>query len=285
MSFSELAWMAAAVVIAPVGGGLAAGVDRKFAARLQGRFGPPILQPFYDVFKLFGKDPLAVNRIQPFFAVLYLFGAAASTVWLALGKDLLALFFLTTLTVGFLILGAASAPSPFSRTGAGRELLQALVYEPVLILVFAAFHQKTGSWNAAGVWRHGGVLLAEMPLSYLALFLVLVIKFRKSPFDFSASPHAHQELVRGLLTEYSGSFLALVEIGHWYETALLLMICALFWPSAPGAALMVLATLGGLAFADNLFPRLTWRWMMGRLWLPLPGLALVNLIVLIGLGG
>ncbi|MCF8052077.1 MAG: NADH-quinone oxidoreductase subunit H [Desulfobacterales bacterium] len=278
MNLAKLWVPAAAVIAAPVFGGLIAGIDRKISARLQGRYGPPILQPFYDLYKLFGKDPLAVNRWQPFFAAMYLFGAAASVAWLALGGDLLVLFFLTTFTVGFLVLGASCVPSPFSRAGAGRELLQALVYEPVLILVFAAIFQQTGRWDAAGVWRQGGVLLAQTPLLYLCLFLVLVIKLRKSPFDFSASPHAHQELVRGVLTEYSGPFLAMVELGHWYETALLLMICALFWSSVPGSAILVAATVAGLIFVDNLFPRLTWRWMMARIWLPLPGLALLNLI-------
>ena len=39
--------------LAPVGGGLLAGLDRKLAARMQRRVGPPVVQPFYDVLKLF----------------------------------------------------------------------------------------------------------------------------------------------------------------------------------------------------------------------------------------
>ena len=40
------------IILAPVIGGLMSGIDRKITARMQGRQGPPILQPFYDVIKL-----------------------------------------------------------------------------------------------------------------------------------------------------------------------------------------------------------------------------------------
>jgi ech hydrogenase subunit B len=48
-----------AVIVAPFIGGLLAGIDRKVTARLQGRYGPPLLQPFYDFFKLLGKAKIA----------------------------------------------------------------------------------------------------------------------------------------------------------------------------------------------------------------------------------
>ena len=43
-------------VLAPFAGGLLNGIDRKLTARVQGRKGPSILQPFYDVHKLIKKD-------------------------------------------------------------------------------------------------------------------------------------------------------------------------------------------------------------------------------------
>ena len=51
------------------GGLLLAGFDRKVLARMQRRVGPPILQPFYDFFKLMGKEtlvPAAATRISTF---------------------------------------------------------------------------------------------------------------------------------------------------------------------------------------------------------------------------
>ena len=43
------------LILAPLAGGLLAGLDRKLSARMQRRVGPPILQPFYDVLKLFER--------------------------------------------------------------------------------------------------------------------------------------------------------------------------------------------------------------------------------------
>ena len=51
-------------VLAPVVGCLLAGLDRKLSARMQGRVGPPILQPYYDVRKLLEKDRAAVNNVE-----------------------------------------------------------------------------------------------------------------------------------------------------------------------------------------------------------------------------
>ena len=39
------------ILLAPLAGGLIAGIDRRVSARFQGRYGPPVLQPFYDVLK------------------------------------------------------------------------------------------------------------------------------------------------------------------------------------------------------------------------------------------
>ena len=49
------------VVLGPVVGCLLAGLDRKISARMQGRVGPPLLQPYYDVRKLLAKDNVSVN--------------------------------------------------------------------------------------------------------------------------------------------------------------------------------------------------------------------------------
>ncbi|MBT7914907.1 NADH-quinone oxidoreductase subunit H, partial [Candidatus Bathyarchaeota archaeon] len=59
-------------LVTPLIGGLLAGVDRKLTARMQERMGPPLVQPFYDVLKLWGKEPMIANRMQPVLAFGYL---------------------------------------------------------------------------------------------------------------------------------------------------------------------------------------------------------------------
>lgn len=57
--------------LAPVVGGLLAGLDRIVSARMQGRVGPPLFQPFYDVFKLTEKENITVNKIQDFYVLCF----------------------------------------------------------------------------------------------------------------------------------------------------------------------------------------------------------------------
>ena len=257
---------------APLAVGLISGIDRRVTARLQSRRGPPLAQPFYDIIKLLAKEPIASNRTQLFSAWAYLLAAAASVVLFFLGADLLLIFFVQATGAIFLIIGAMSVPSPFSQIGAQRELIQVLAYEPLLILVFVGMFMATGSFRVSEIaayaldGRHSQLLL-KLPLLYLVLGLALTIKLRKSPFDLSASHHGHQELVKGVLTEFSGLFLAIVELAHWYETALLLGVCALFFAS-PWWAAVVLVGVTYLAeiLVDNTTARVTWRWMLRYTW-------------------
>lgn len=253
----------AALVLAPLLGGFIAGADRRVTAWLQSRYGPPILQPFYDVFKLFGKTPMVVNTWQALCAYVYIAGAALSVVLLFLGSDLLLIFFVLTVGGVFMVMGALASPSPYSQIGGNRELLQMLAYEPLLILVFAAIAMVTGSFKVSAVFGQAKPLLYDIPLMFIVLGYALTIKLRKSPFDISACHHAHQELVRGVYTEYSGPYLALIEIAHWYEVVLVLGFCALFWAtSVTGMVVLVVVTYFAELVVDNVTARLTWRWML-----------------------
>ena len=252
-----------ALVLAPIAGALISGVDRRVTAWLQSRYGPPILQPLYDVFKLLGKEPMVTNTWQALCAYVYVVGAALSVVLLFTGSDLLLIFFVLTVGAVFLVMGALASPSPYSQVGGQRELLQMLAYEPLLILVFAAIAMVTGSFKVSAVFELKHPMLYDIPLMFIVLGYALTIKLRKSPFDISACHHAHQELVRGVYTEYSGPYLAMIEIAHWYEVILVLGLCALFWStSVVGMIVLVVLTYLAEIIVDNVTARLTWRWML-----------------------
>ncbi|MBU4191001.1 MAG: NADH-quinone oxidoreductase subunit H [Proteobacteria bacterium] len=256
-----------------------AGLDRRVTAWFQSRQGPPIMQAFYDVAKLLGKEKMVVNQWQILCAWVYMIAAAVSVALFFAQGDLLVIFFVQAVGAVFLVMGAMSAKSPYSQVGAQRELMQILAYEPVLILVFVGIYLVTGSFSISAVWELEQPLLAKMPLLYLALGFALTIKLRKSPFDFSTSHHGHQELVKGVLTEYSGPYLALIEIAHWYETVLVLGLCALFWSTnVVWMAVLLLGTYMLEILVDNTMARMTWRWMLKRVWLLGMGMSVVNLI-------
>ncbi len=255
------------IILTPILGGLIAGLDRKLTAKLQGRYGPPIFQPFYDLFKLLGKKKMMVNGTQVFCAWMYLISAISSVLLFALKSDLLMIFFVLTIGAVFLTIGASSTPSPYSQIGAQRELIQMLTYEPLLILVFVSIYFVTGSFKIENILNYPRPIFLSLPLIYLVLGFALTIKLRKSPFDISTSHHGHQEIVKGILTEYSGPHLALIEIAHWYEIMLVLAICGLFWSTnIIGLFLLLIITYLAEVIVDNLVTRSTWRWMLTYVW-------------------
>jgi ech hydrogenase subunit B len=138
---------------------------------------------------------------------------------------------------------------------------------------------ETGSFKIERIYSWDEPLLLKLPFLFVVLGYSLSIKLRKSPFDLSTSHHAHQELVKGLLTDYSGSFLALTEIGHWYEVVLLLGLCSLFWATNwIGMIVIVAVTYVLEVLIDNVSARLNWRWMLGYVWAMGLTLSMVNLV-------
>jgi formate hydrogenlyase subunit 4 len=258
-----------AVIVAPFLGGLLVGIDRKLTAHMQGRIGPPIIQPFYDITKLFGKKPMVAGNAQLVFAYIYLALIIAAVVLFGLQQDLLMLLFILSFGTLCLALGALSVKSPYSQLGGNRQLLQFLAYEPILLLAVIPIALKTGSFPVAGIYKYGQALLPNLWLTFIALLIVLAIVMRKSPFDISGSEHAHQEIVSGVVTEYSGPYLAIIELGHWYELVLLLAVLALFWA---GGGLWWISIIIALAswfivlIVDNISARLTWSWMVKFAW-------------------
>lgn len=262
-------------------GGLLSGLDRKITAHMQGRKGPSVIQPFYDVIKLIGKERFAVNGMQDVYAAGFLVFMAAADIMFYLGSDLLILVFVMAFASVSLIMGAMSTRSPMSRIGGQREIIQLMVAEPVILLTAVGVYLSRGSFLVSKAASSPVPLIASMPLAFIALLVVLTIKLRKSPFDFSTSHHGHQELVKGLTMEYSGLQLAAIEVGEWLETVLLLGIVGLFF-AQPLWAAVILAFAAFLLeiIIDNISARTTWGWMLKFVGIMGFGLSTVNLICL-----
>jgi ech hydrogenase subunit B len=270
---------AIAVIAAPIIGGLLSGIDRRLTARFQNRYGPPILQPFYDFFKLMGKERVSVNQTQIVYVLAHLLFAVAALVLLVLKQDMLVLIFILAFSTIALIMGAMSVRSPYSKIGAQRELIQMLSYEPVLLLMTVGIYMKTKSFMIESVFTYNTPLLYSLPLVFFAFLYVLTIKLRKSPFDFATSHHGHQELIKGITTEFSGPQLALIELTHWYDLIILLGLISLFFANPLWVGILI--ALGAYFIelvVDNICARMTWQWMFKATWLVGIGSAGVNII-------
>ena len=280
-SLSMLERMLAFLVLAPFVGGFLAGVDRKLSARLQGRYGPPLRQPFFDVLKLFQKERILVNKFQNFSIVLFFLFTVLSGALFFAGADLLLTVFSLALAGTFFVLGGFAVGSPYSHVGAEREVLQMVAYEPMVILMAVGMYQATGSFKVAELVQYQAPLILYLPGIFAGFLYILTIKFRKSPFDLSMSHHAHQEIVRGITTEFSGPTLALIEITHWYENVLLLGMVYLFFGFNPWIALAVsLATYLFEIFIDMNYARFKWQLTFESSWIFTAVAGVSNIIVL-----
>lgn len=274
------------IILAPIFGALLAGLDRKITARMQGRQGPPLLQPLYDVKKLLKKQTKVINRVQMLYLLTFLFFILVTGVLFFAGYDVLFVLFTLTTANLFLVIAASSGHSPYAFMGAGRELVQMLVYEPMVLIAAIGLYVVTGSFKVSEIVVHNGLpAIIYLPGIFLGFIFILTIKLRKHPFDLSTSHHAHQEMVKGLTTEFNGKMFAIVEITHWYESIFLMGMLALFflnnkWWSVILAFVFVAVCYFIEILVDNTNARLKWKTMFDNTWIVTAVLGAINLIVI-----
>jgi len=203
-------------------------VDRFVSARVQWRKGPPVYQPFADMLKLLLKAtvvPAGASKVIFLAAPMLGFAAMCVTAVLlfyvnffpqgSFVGDLIVLVYLFALPPLATILGASASRNPLSAVGASREMTLYLGYELPFLLALAVPIIRTG-----GVIRLGDLVLAQQaggPFLYsvsgaIAAVIVLICiqaKLGYPPFDIA---EAEQEIMSGVLIEYSGAPLALFRL-------------------------------------------------------------------------
>ncbi len=211
--------MAAVLLIAP----LCEGIMRKLTARIQSRQGPPLLQPYFDLLKLLGKEDLESGQapyLQRFAAYLSLATVLVLACLVPMGSsppfnsagDAILLIYLLTLSGICTLLAGLAAGSTYSLAGISREMMTMIVLEPLLAVSIVAGAVHSGSFRLETVLA-GSVYAPEgFPLSGLLLLIVMLFSFQafvqRVPFDIS---EAETELMEGPLLEYSGPKLALFK--------------------------------------------------------------------------
>ena len=285
LTFTKIVLMVAYILLAPIVGGLLEGIDRKISARMQRRVGPPLLQPFYDVIKLFSKQVIIVSRSQMFFLISYFVMIVVTGVMFFAGTDILMCFFVMSTGATFLYFAAMVTSTPYSTMGANRELVQMLAYEPAVLLTCVGFYLAEGTFNVSEIATSDWSAITFLPGFFIAFVFILTIKMRKSPFDLSTSHHMHQELVKGLTTEMGARNLAIFQVTEWYENVFLMGVVGLYiinssWWSIPIAIGVVLVTYFVEILIDNTSARVKWDMMVKLSWGVTALSAGVNLIIL-----
>ncbi len=264
-------------LLAPLIGGFVYGIERILRARMQARVGPPLLQPFYDFFKLLEKRSMVVHSFHAFMGVMYLFGTWFSLYVLLSGGDLLVAIFFHLLSLAFLVVGGFSVRSPYSILGSMRELLHMVAYEPLFVLAAAGLYLVTGTFQISQILHSDKLPILYLPMVFVALLLSLPSVLKKSPFDVA---EAHQEIIGGPEIEYSGKFYEAIYTAKWIEYVYAFFFVLLF---AGGnwflGALLVLISFFLVNLIDNATARVNFRQMVAFHWYVLIPLAVINLML------
>lgn len=273
------------VIAAPFVGGLLTGIDRIITARMQGRQGPPVLQPFYDVMKLVQKESIEVNSMHRFFVYISLVFAIFATAILLTGGDILLAVFALTLGSIFFVLGGYASNSPYSIIGSERELLQIMSYEPMVLLACVGLYYADSSFFVKDIISNSVPAIVYLPGVFLGLVFIITFKLRKSPFDLSMSHHGHQEIVKGITTEYSGRDLAVIEVTHWFEVIFTLTLVYIFFATKAPISHVFAVLACGLVYLleiiiDNAFARLKWQQAFTSAWIITGTMGILNLLIL-----
>ncbi len=273
------------IILAPAAGGLLTGIDRILSARMQGRQGPPLLQPFYDVLKLMHKESIEVNSMHRFFIYISMIFAIFTTVIMLSGGDILLAIFALTLGSVFFVLGGYASNSPYNTIGSERELLQIMAYEPMVLLTCIGLYYADKSFYIRDIISAKQPSILFLPGVFAGLIFILAFKLRKSPFDLSMSHHGHQEIVKGITTEYSGRDLAIIEITHWYEVIISMSLVYVFFAASAPISRLIAVIVCLLVYLleiiiDNAAARLKWQQALKSAWIVTGILGTVNLVIL-----
>jgi NADH-quinone oxidoreductase subunit H len=202
---------------------IASWIVRKVSALVQWRVGPPLLQPFYDVVKLMGKEILVPQEAQKtVFISAPLVGLAgvlllSTMLWritiapemLFVGDIIVAIYLLVLPSLA-LILGSSASASPHAAIGTSREMKLVMSYELSLVLAFIVVIIKSGGQiNLAAIAQQAPVFSISGLLAFLVSLLCVQAKLGFVPFDIA---EAETELGSGVLMEYSGALLAVWKV-------------------------------------------------------------------------
>ena len=225
----------------------------KCRARLLGRAGPPLLQPYRDLHRLIRKIPVMPDtatelyRIWPFVSFSALAVAAllvpgfCSGMLTASASDFITFIGLLALARGAVLLAGLETGSGFGGAGAGRDALFSIFAEAALLLIVLTFVLIAADPTIDGIstaFHHGHVgIQVSLGFALVAMLAVFLTEAGRLPVD---NPSGHLELAmvhEAMLLEYSGRYLALFQ----YAAMLRLMVWfslvgTIFFPFGMAAA-------------------------------------------------
>ena len=232
------------------------GVITRTKSLMAGRKGPPLLQAYYDVFKLLRKRTV-VSRTTTwiFFAgpVMALATALAAALFVPLGNqppvvsftgDMLVFIYLFALARFFIACAAMDTGSAFEGMGASREVTFSTLAEPAMLFGLLALSRISGSLSLSDMLDVGksdawGKASASVVLIIISWFIVLLAENSRVPFD---DPNTHLELTmihEVMVLDHGGPAFGLILYGVALKLTLFcVLIGTLIFPVGFGSPLL-----------------------------------------------
>jgi formate hydrogenlyase subunit 4 len=262
ITFASLAHVACALLLAP----LLPGVINRVKAWFAGRRGPPLLQAYYDLWKLLHKGAVYSKTTTWVFAAGPIVGlACAATALLlvplggvpgliAFPGDLLLMAYLLGLMRFCTILAALDTGSSFEGMGASREAFFSALAEPALLLGLATLACQTHDLSLSAVYGRvpsscmtsfAGPALLLVAAAFLIVFLA---ENARLPVD---DPNTHLELTmihEVMVLDHGGPDFAMIQYGAMLKLWVLgsLVVGLLAPVRTPWAAVNLAAGIAGL---------------------------------------
>jgi formate hydrogenlyase subunit 4 len=232
----QLGQMIVVLALAP----LLAGYVRTLKARLLGRRGPPLLQPYRDLLRLLRKEVVLAHgaswvfRVAPYLVFATTWVAAALVPTFATGllfsyaADVIAIVALLGSARFMLALAGLDVGTSFGGIGSSREMMIASLAEPAMLMVVFTLSLLAGSTQLSSIaaFMQGPDvgLRVSLALALVALVMVAIAENARIPVD---NPATHLELTmvhEAMILEYSGRHLALIEAASFVKLLLYLSV-------------------------------------------------------------
>lgn len=292
-------------------GMLLCGIDRKLVAKMQKRVGPPVLQPFYDFFKLCGKEtivPAAAERITFMLAplvglavlvVIQLFIPVFGFTAFSGMADIIVILYLLLIPALAIILGGAASGSPYAGVGLSREMVTIISCELPLVLVLLAVAKTVGDAMGTGLCFSlssiaqyqalNGSLITKISMVPAAVALLLIIPGETGNHPFDAA-EAETEICEGMLAEYSGAPLGVFKLSHAVKMLTLTSLFVALFLGGLGTGILPLdvllmfllcavITAVAISFVHAVTARLRIEQIFKYYWTVVSALALISLVL------
>ncbi len=207
------------------------GIERKVRARLQTRWGPPLLQTWYDLVKLFRRPSTEPEgsvgwlfRLAPALSIAAVVTAATFVPsltgrYMGFWGDMIAFVYLSSLVSIVIAVGGFASKNPYAQIGSHREVSMMMAEEFSLAFIIAGLAMAAGGLSFSSMFPLP--LKPSSVVGVIAFAVMVYVSGARVPFDVA---EAEPEIVEGPLIEFSGRALGLVRLSTYVKRTLLFTV-------------------------------------------------------------